>query len=109
MIGRIQDRATFERLRREGTRLRIDPLWCSFVPDPEVTPTRVAFSIGRATGNAVVRNRLRRRLRAILAVSEPPPGVALVGAAPAAAELTFDELSLVMSSLVAAMHERAQA
>jgi ribonuclease P protein component len=37
----------------------------SSLPDPEVS--RVAYAIGRPVGSAVHRNRLRRRLRAVVA------------------------------------------
>ncbi len=106
MIGRIQDRAAFERLRRDGTRVRIDPLWCSFLLEPELEPPRVAFAIGRATGNAVTRNRLRRRLRAILADSDPPSVLLLIGVRPAAVELTFPELAERVDSLLDAVRLR---
>ncbi len=54
----------------------------------------MAFSIGRALGSAPTRNRLRRRLRAILHELEPSlrPGVLMIGAQPTAIELTFDQL-----------------
>jgi len=50
----------------------------------------------------VVRNRLRRRLRAIvfgLAVALPP-GAYLVSAGPGATELSFDELRRAMSQAI---------
>jgi ribonuclease P protein component len=92
LIATIHERDSFLRLRREGTRHRIEPLWCSFVHDPQLTPPQVAFAIGRPVGSAVKRNRVRRRLRAILADSSVPPGLLLIGAGPAIVELTFDEL-----------------
>ncbi len=54
----------------------------------------MAFALPRALGTAVTRNRLRRRLRAILDELAPslPGGTMLVGAYPAATELTFDAL-----------------
>jgi ribonuclease P protein component len=109
LIGRVRERAAFVRLRREGVRVRIEPLWCSFVDDPLMTPPRVAFAIGRAVGTAVARNRLRRRLRAILGGIDVPPGIYLIGAAPAAAELTFDELRTVTVRLIARATSRSPA
>jgi ribonuclease P protein component len=55
---------------------------------------RVAYAIGRSVGSAVTRNRLRRRLRAIIAsqASSMPPGWYLIGATPAAASLSFAAL-----------------
>jgi ribonuclease P protein component len=58
---------------------------------------RVAFAVGRPVGSAVVRNRLRRRLRALWrelleAPNPPPAGDYLILAAPPAAALGFAEL-----------------
>jgi len=86
--------------------VRIDPLWCSSVPDPNVNPPLVAFAIGRAVGSAVARNRLRRRLRALLASSDVPPGIHLVGASHHACELTFAELDQVLTQLMTVVANR---
>jgi len=99
LIARIRQRETFQRLTREGARIRRSPLWCTWCPQPDssLDPSpAVAYAIGRAVGPAVTRNRLRRRLRAILAEAHAttplPPVVMLWGATPAATELTFDQL-----------------
>jgi ribonuclease P protein component len=64
---------------------------------PQPSPPRVAFAIGTRVGNAVVRNRLRRRLRAVFAegagADTVPAGAYLVSAQPAAAALSYTELS----------------
>jgi ribonuclease P protein component len=66
----------------------------SRVEDRPDLPPRVAFSIGRQVGPAVVRNKLRRRIRSVLRETRPPlaPGAYLVSARPEAAQLSFDEL-----------------
>ena len=96
LIQRIHGRHAFSTLSRDGRRIRRSSLWCSWCPQPSSNATRVAYSIGRACGPAVTRNRLRRRLRAIirsLDQHEPlPPGLLLIGAKPGAVELTFDQL-----------------
>ncbi|MBV1892504.1 MAG: ribonuclease P protein component [Ilumatobacteraceae bacterium] len=107
MIDRIRERDSFVRLRRQGVRVRIDPLWCSSVLDPNVYPPRVAFAIGRAVGSAVTRNRLRRQLRALLARFDVPPGLYLIGVTPRACELTFDELESVLAKLLSSSAHRA--
>ena len=63
----------------------------------------MAFSLGRALGPAVTRNRLRRRLRAILCEMHPtlPGGMLLIGANPKAVELTFDQLRCELQQLLA--------
>lgn len=64
----------------------------------------MAFALGRALGPAVTRNRLRRRLRAICrtltAAGELPPGLLLIGASPAAVELTYAQLDTELRSIV---------
>ena len=99
MIGSVRTRDDFERLRREGRRVRIEPFWCSHLSDPSADPPQVAFAISRAVGNAVIRNRLRRRLRAILANTDVPPGLYLIGCRPAACELTFEEIASTLERL----------
>jgi ribonuclease P protein component len=71
--------------------------------DPALPP-RVAYAVGRRVGGAVQRNRLRRRLRAIVGQLTPQlqPGDYLFSAAPRAAELSAGELrSTVMGALEA--------
>ena len=104
MIRRIRDRRTFLRLQRDGVRVRSRSLWCTHLSDPSETPPRVAFAVGRAVGPATVRNRLRRRLRALIDQAARsgaiPTGLLLVGAFPSAVELTFDQLRDEMSTLL---------
>jgi ribonuclease P protein component len=102
LIWRIRERSAFTRLANEGRRTRAGVLWCTYIPDPVATPPRVAYALGRAIGPAVVRNRLRRRLRAMLTTATLPPGFYLIGAQPTAvqrsrSELEFDLLKLVAS------------
>jgi ribonuclease P protein component len=107
LIDRIRQRDAFIRLRRDGVRVRIDPLWCSFVPDSEVVPPQVAFAIGRAIGSAVQRNLLRRRLRAALRRCDVPPGLLLIGANARANERTFVELERCVSDLMLKVADRS--
>ena len=67
LIWRISERRAFQDLARNGRRARTQTLWCSFVNDPAASPLRVAFAVGRSLGPANRRNRLRRRLRVIVA------------------------------------------
>ena len=71
LIGRISDRATFDALQRDGRRARRDPVTVLFLPEQAARAgfageVRVAYSVGRRVGTAVVRNRVRRRLRAAM-------------------------------------------
>ncbi|NND76374.1 MAG: ribonuclease P protein component [Ilumatobacter sp.] len=108
MIAGIRDRDAFVRLRRDGVRLRSDPLWCSYLADADVTPPQVGFALTRSIGSAVTRNRLRRQLKAILAGLDVPPGLLLVGATPRVVELTFDQLRHRTEVLVDAARSRAR-
>ena len=53
----------------------------------------MAFAIGRAVGPAVVRNRVRRRLRMLLSSASLPPGWYLIGGTPRLGEHAFDALA----------------
>jgi ribonuclease P protein component len=63
------------------------------LPDAS-SPPRVAYSVGKRVGPAVVRNRVKRRLRAIVADLAPGPGAYLVSVRPEAAVRSYDELSV---------------
>jgi ribonuclease P protein component len=101
-VWRIRDQATFAALRREGTRVRSGALAVTFLPGDADRPPRVAYAIGRAVGGAVVRNRLRRQLRAIVAEVRPrlASGAWLIGAGPAAITMSFGELRTTVFDLV---------
>jgi RNase P protein component len=60
----------------------------------------VAYAFGRAIGPAAVRNRLRRRLRELLAGASLPPGLYLIGAQPTAAQRSQSELAFDLERLV---------
>lgn len=102
MVDAVRSRRAFAALSRSRSRGRSGPVWvvhASVPPElPEATgdPVRVAYAIGRAVGGAVVRNRLRRRLRALVhefdLAGAMRPGLFLVGASPAASALTSAEL-----------------
>jgi ribonuclease P protein component len=112
LIWRIRARSVFGRLADEGRRARAGALWCSVLFDPPgtSTPPRVAFSVGRALGPAVVRNTVRRRLRAAAQTAQTlgllPPGDYLIGARPSAADCSFDELSADLQRMLRSFSDR---
>ena len=59
----------------------------------------MAYAITHRVGNAVARNRLRRRLRAIVSEQAPtlPVGAYVVSTGPGGPLLGFDELKVAMS------------
>ncbi len=79
----------------------------TFVPDAGGAVARVAYAVGRPVGTAVARNRLRRRLRAVVRELAPPPGAYLVGAAAAASALPYDELTASVRAAMDAAVRRA--
>ena len=103
LIWRIRDRATFDRLGAVRRRRR-GPISMSFLPGDPSLPPRVAYAVGRRVGPAVVRNRVRRRLRAATLAHRSelqPGGVYLFGAAPAAAAARYVEIAAAMAALLA--------
>ncbi|SCL60389.1 ribonuclease P protein component [Micromonospora citrea] len=68
-------------------------------------PARAGFVVSKAVGNAVVRNRVRRRLRHLVRerLAELPPGSTLVvRALPAAAEASYPRLGTDLDAAIAA-------
>jgi ribonuclease P protein component len=93
LIRRVRDRATFAALARAERHVR-GPVTVRFVAGGDRTPPRVAYAVTGA-GNAVVRNRLRRRLRAGVARTEAQlavGGAYLVSARREALTMPFDDL-----------------
>lgn len=108
MIVGISDRSTFASFAR-GRRVRCGPLGVRFVRPGDVglVPARVAFAINRRVGSAPTRNRVRRRIRAVLGEldrSEPgavPAGAYLFTADGSVAELPYPELQRLVGCAVA--------
>lgn len=106
LIERFRTRSEFDRLRRSGIRVRAGTLRCTYLHDPTGRPTRVAFAVPRSAGNAVRRNRFRRRARAVLVACDLPPGWVLIRADRAAVELSSSDLSSDLHQLVVKMSRR---
>lgn len=74
-------------------------------------PPRVAYAVGRPVGGAVVRNRVRRRLRAATrahAAVLVPGHAYLVHAAPGAAGRSYADLHAALERALCALREDTQ-
>lgn len=104
LTGRVRDRATFELLRRARAR-REGPVTLRFAAAIPGGEPRVAYAVGRVAGGAVARNRVRRRLRAAVAVCEEdlrPGGAYLFGAGRDVAATSYEALVSAVSRLARA-------
>jgi ribonuclease P protein component len=109
-VGPIRSRQTFADLRRPTGRGRSGPVAISFVERSDLDRPMVAFAVNRKVGNAVVRNLIRRRLRAI--VTETPglrAGAYLVRCDPTGPSLDFHELKVAMSQALEKATNRPRA
>ena len=97
-LGPVRSRRTFEALWRTPPG-RSGPFTVRFLYRSTWSRTEVAYAINRRVGNAVVRNRLRRRMRAIMAeqASSLPVGAYVVSTGPGGPKMGFDELKVAMS------------
>lgn len=60
---RLKRRAEFLRVAANGTRAAMPGLVLQALPRPDDGPPRIGFTCTRKLGNAVARNRIRRRLK----------------------------------------------
>ncbi len=97
LIWRVSKRQTFASLRR-ARRHRAGPLTVSWVGGDPVEPPRVAYAVGRRVGPAVVRNRVRRRLRALTREAAPllHPGAYMISVGPEAVLLSSEKLRTLL-------------
>jgi ribonuclease P protein component len=93
LTWRVDRRDIFISLR-QARRHRKGPITISWIPGDPAQPPRVAYTIGRRVGSAVVRNRVRRRLRMLIREVAPQlrSGSYLIGVSPEAALLSYNDL-----------------
>lgn len=99
---RLRRREEFRKVLKDGKRARDHLLSITAVDseNPDAEP-RYGFAIPKRVGNAVTRNRIKRRLRAIVNNTDHPRGWDFViYAYPTAADASSQELSGSVSRLV---------
>lgn len=102
-MWRLSDPAAFAALRASRCRVRRGPLSLAWVSGPADEPPRVAYAIGKRFGGAVERNRMRRRLRSVMADLDLGPGAYLLSISPAGSELSFLDLKALVSDALLAL------
>ena len=101
--ARLTSAAEFTRCYRLGKRVRTAYFTVHAYYRGEGVP-RLGLAVGKAVGAAVVRNRVKRRLREIFRLRQAwvPPGYDLfIRAAPASAEARYDRLEAAFSEAMA--------
>lgn len=78
--------------------------------EPAASPIRIGYTCSKKVGNAVARNRAKRRLREIARAILPVDGRAgwdyvLVGRAEATADLPFDQLKADLAKALRILHK----
>jgi ribonuclease P protein component len=75
-IGRLTRRAEFQRAAAKGRKAPMPGLVLQAMPRGDNGPARLGFTVTKKVGNAVIRNRTRRRLKeaARLVLAEQPVG-----------------------------------
>jgi ribonuclease P protein component len=100
---RVRRREDFAAAVRGGRRTAGSGMVVHAVAGPADRPARAGFVVGRVVGDAVTRNRVRRRLRHLMArhLDGIPAGTDLVvRALPSAARLSRRELAGSLSGLL---------
>ena len=94
MPGRVVSRRQFAEFAAPTGRGRSGPLRVVFVEHSDHESRDVAYAIGRKVGIAVIRNRIRRRLRAAMDGLSPAPrnGLYLIKCGNGTGQLSYDEL-----------------
>ena len=98
---RLRSRKDFAAVYRQG-RAQSNHLLVVRVSANDRAVSRFGFVVGKVVGGAVVRNRIKRRLRAIVDSLDVQPGWdVVIGARKAAADAEFSALQRSLTALLA--------
>jgi ribonuclease P protein component len=107
---RLRSPADFRRVRAVAARGWSHPLLVLYVVGNELGSTRVGITVSGRVGKAVVRNRVRRRLREALGARFdrlPTSADVVVAARPASAGASWAELCAALDTVLARAHTQA--
>lgn len=112
---RVRTPADFSQTLRSGARAGRRNVVVSVYPlDPDAGPVRAGFVVSKAVGNAVTRNRVKRRLRAAVAeqLNGPlrghPGATIVVRALPPSGEADWDSLKKDLDSALSSALRKAE-
>lgn len=90
----LSSKNAFERLSKFGKRVSSRDITLVYSLNDEVSSINIAFAVGKKVGKAVVRNKIKRRMRAIIREfsTRLPSGDYLLITRPGVVEKSFNEL-----------------
>ena len=100
-FGSLRRRGDFARVQRRGKR-RVGPAFVALSTEGRGV-SRLGITVAKSVGNAVVRNRLRRRVKALLdreGFGRPPYRDLVLIARPGAGQLDFPGLAAELTRLL---------
>jgi len=101
--NRIVDGEHLRSVSRKGSKFRAASFVAAMVVTDDLTPSRFGFIVSKGVGGAVVRNLVKRRLRALAAEAllDHPQGFDLVVRAQApSAQASYEQLSAQWATMM---------